>query len=93
MNYNIFGDENIYWDPLKSALLKDTRGVSFEDILDAAFVAIKQHPKRLNQKFVLVEIEGYIWAVPFVETDGGVFLKTLFPSRVHTKKWMRGEYR
>lgn len=82
---------NIRWDPLKSEALKRTRGVSFEDILRATFVTIEQHPKRPHQKLMLFDLDGYIWTVPYVRTGDGVFLKTLFPSRMYTKKWLRGE--
>ncbi|NNN07283.1 MAG: toxin [Elusimicrobia bacterium] len=82
---------SIRWDPLKNEWLKRTRGISFEDILRAPFVAIEQHPKRPNQKLMLFEREGYIWVVPYVENGEEVFLKTLFPSRMYTKKWIRGE--
>ena len=81
------------WDPLKSEWLKRTRGVSFEDILRAAFVSIEEHPKRPHQKLMLFELNGYIWAAPNVGTGDDIFLKTLFPSRMYTKKWIRGELR
>ena len=82
---------SIRWDPLKNLLLQRKRGVSFEEILRARFVATIEHPKRAHQKYLLFEINDYIWAVPYVKDDEGIFLKTAFPSRVYTKKWVRGE--
>ncbi len=82
---------SIRWDPLKNGWLKRTRGVSFEEILAARFVATEEHPKRAHQKLMLFELKGYIWAVPYVMTKNEIFLKTLFPSRMYTKKWIRGE--
>lgn len=81
----------IRWDPIKSAWLKRTRGVSFEEILHAAFVSIEDHPKKPHQKLLLFELDGYIWTVPYVRTGDDIFLKTLFPSRMYTKKWIAGE--
>lgn len=82
---------NIRWDPLKSESLKRTRGKSFEEILLTTFVTIEQHPRRPHQKLMLFELDGYIWTVPYVRTEDEIFLKTLYPSRMYTKKWMRGE--
>lgn len=81
----------IRWDTLKNKWLKRTRGVSFEEIIRATFVTIEEHPKRPHQKLMLFELDGYIWTVPYVRTGDDVFLKTLFPSRMYTKKWIRGE--
>jgi uncharacterized DUF497 family protein len=81
----------IRWDPLKSKRLKRTRGVSFEEILKAAWVARRPHPSRKNQELFLFEVRGYIWAVPFVTDEKGIFLKTLFPHRRFTKLYRRGE--
>ncbi len=81
----------IRWDLLKSERLKKTRGVSFEEILRARLVAIQKHPKKENQKVMLFEYREYIWVVPFVENEGGIFLKTLYPSRAYTRIYRRGE--
>jgi hypothetical protein len=37
----------------------------------------------------VVNIEGYIYLVPRVETKDGVFLKTIIPSRKMTAKYLR----
>ena len=80
----------IRWDPLKNERLKKTRGVSFEEISGAKMVDIKDHPSRANQKIMLFDHRGYIWLVPFVETDEEIFLKTVYPSRQYTKIYRRG---
>lgn len=82
---------SIRWDSLKNEWLMHTRGVSFEGIVSATFVTTIEHPKRQHQKYLLFEIDDYIWAVPYVRDGDGIFLKTAFPSRVYTKKWIRGE--
>jgi hypothetical protein len=73
------------WNALKSERLKRTRGVSFEEILSSRFVGIKDHHLHVHQDIMLFERNGYIWLVPFVETDDVIFLKTLYPSRKYTR--------
>ncbi len=82
--------KSIRWDLLKSERLKRTRGVSFDEIIGAKLVDIKEHPVRGNQKIMLFDYKSYIWVVPFVETSGEIFLKTLYPSRLYTKIYKRG---
>ena len=77
--------KEIRWDTLKSERLKQTRGVSFEEILSSPLIGIKDHHARVHQRIMLFEYRGYIWLVPFVETDEVIFLKTLYPSRKYTK--------
>jgi len=41
--------KNVRWSPLKSFLLKQEHGVSFEDIIiDGVFIDEIKHPKRDN---------------------------------------------
>ena len=82
----------IKWNVLKDARLKRTRGVSFEEILKSKLIAIGKHPKRKDQEIMYFLYRKYIWMVPFVKADKYIFLKTLYPSRQHTrlyKKWGR----
>lgn len=75
----------IRWNVQKSIRLKRMRGVSFEDILSADLVDSRDHPARSDQKVLIFDYRGYIWAVPFVIEEGGIFLKTLYPSRKYQK--------
>lgn len=84
-------DKAIKWNPLKSERLKRTRGVSFEEILQAKIVRDLEHPTRINQRIILVEYKNYVWAVPYVETDDHYFLKTIYPSRQLTKRYRKEE--
>jgi len=86
--------EEIRWSPLKSRRLKRTRGVSFEEIVTAKLVDIKDNPQRENQRMMLFEYKNYIWLVPFVQKGDEVFLKTLYPSRKYTKIYRKekGKY-
>jgi uncharacterized DUF497 family protein len=80
----------------KNRWLIENRGVSFEEIiavLDAkGSTDVIQHPnmeKYPHQKMIVVEFHDYIYVVPFVEEEGDVlFLKTIFPHRKFTKKYL-----
>jgi hypothetical protein len=53
---------------------------------------IIEHPnqeKYPGQKVYLIEVDAYVWLVPFVEDDDKVLLKTAIPSRKATKKYLR----
>jgi hypothetical protein len=81
----------------KNQLLKATRGVCFDDVLLAIknkqLLADINHPssKRLNQKVYLVQIDKYVYVVPYVvnKQKQEFFLKTIYPSRIFTKKYLR----
>lgn len=77
------------WNSLKSKRLKLTRGVSFEEIITAKIVEIKDKPGRENQRILLFEYKNYIWLVPFVQDGDVMFLKTLYPSRKYTKLYKK----
>ncbi len=81
----------IRWNELKSKRLKQTRGVSFEEILKEKQVANLPHPKREGQRVLLFERQGYIWVAPFVVTEKWIFLKTLFASRDYTQRYKKGD--
>lgn len=83
------------WDDQKSAKLQFERGVSFEDIQTAVedgrvLDVIKHHNKNKypNQQVMIVEIEEYVYCVPFTEDEEKYFLKTIYPSRKMTKKYL-----
>jgi uncharacterized DUF497 family protein len=81
----------IVWDERKNECLKQRRGVSFEDVLMALAergpLWIKEHPrpeKYPNQRLLGILIAGYVFIVPFEETDEKIILKTIYPSRKAT---------
>ncbi len=84
------------WDPEKNEILKNVRGISFEEIAylieSGQILGIEENPGRSNQKMYILEIENYAVIVPFVEKDNEIFLKTAFPSRKYTKRYrLKGE--
>jgi len=82
--------KEIRFNKLKSARLKKVRGVSFEEILSAELICVKQHPAKKAQYIMFFSHKGYIWMVPHVEEQDYIFLKTLYPSRKYTKMYRRG---
>jgi uncharacterized DUF497 family protein len=83
------------WDEEKNELLKQIRGVSFEQVVLAIeigdFVDRLKHPnpaRYQNQKVFLLKIEDYIYSVPYIEENDKIFLKTIIPNRKATKKYL-----
>ena len=84
------------WNAEKNLLLKKERNLSFEqivshiesgDLLD--IVEHQNQEKFSHQKILIVQIEDYIIAVPFVKNGTERFLKTMIPSRKLTKKYLK----
>ena len=82
--------ENVFnFDPEKNTLLIRSRGVSFEEVIaflnDKGPLDVFIHPnvkKYPDQKIYAVELQNYIYFVPFIKQENGqIFLKTIFPSR------------
>ena len=81
----------------KNLILKVTRGISFDDVIDAVeqgreldnFKHLNRR-KYPNQRVLVVEINNYVYAVPYVvdKKKGMAFLKTIYPSSRHTKKYL-----
>jgi len=81
------------WDEDKNRWLKRERGVSFEQIVfsiaNGNLLDVIRHPnqtKYCGQWVYVVEVENYVYLVPYVEERESIFLKTLFPSRKYTKR-------
>jgi uncharacterized DUF497 family protein len=86
------------WSAEKNELLKQERGVSFEEVTVAVeadgLLEIVPHqnlPKYPRQKIMVVEVAGYAYLVPFVEEDDSFFLKTIIPSRKATRNFIAKE--
>jgi hypothetical protein len=85
------------YNQLKNQLLKATRGIGFEEIIEAIgagglLANINHHnPKKYpNQQELIVRCQRYIYVVPYVrEVSGDLFLKTIYPSRKYTKKYIK----
>ena len=82
------------WNSEKNELLKAERGISFEEIVlniqlgNEVDVFKHQNQERYpGQRVSVVLIEDYVYLVPFVENEDGIFLKTIIPSRKATKQY------
>lgn len=83
------------WNAEKDVQLQQARGIGFEmvaqTIEEIGFLEIIKHPnqeKYPSQKMLVIKINNYVYLVPYVEDDNHYFLKTIFPSRKMTKKYL-----
>ncbi len=83
------------WNAAKNEILKTERGVSFEEVVSAIFegkvFTIIVHPNQVKypgQKIYVIELHEYAYLVPFKEDEEKIFLKTIFPSRKYTQKYI-----
>jgi hypothetical protein len=81
----------IEWNALKSANLKRIRDISFEEIIKEELVGVLRHPTKLNQWILVFKHKNYCWAVPSVLDGEKIFLKTIYPSRKMTKRYLKKE--
>lgn len=84
------------WNDEKNAQLKSARHISFERVViaieEGKLLDVLEHPNKtryLNQLILVVGIESYAICVPCVIQDDAYFLKTLFPSRKYTQKYLK----
>ena len=85
----------IRFDPEKEKQLQEVRQVSFLEIIrllkhQAIIADIKHYSQRYpHQRLLIVELKGYIWAVPYVidKKKKEIWLKTVFPSRKLKKEF------
>lgn len=84
------------WDDEKNAILKESRGVSFEQVVmhieNGDVLDVMAHPNKTKyprQQVLVVNMNDYVYAVPFVERGDERFLKTIVPNRKLTRKYLR----
>ena len=85
----------INWSTEKNTWLKENRNICFEDILyyieNNLLIDDIEHPNKekfSNQRIMVLNINNYIYLVPYVETEDEIFLKTKIPSRKGTRKYL-----
>ena len=83
------------WNDEKNEFLKRVRGVSFEDVVfhiqNGDVLDIIKHPKEdryPRQNIIVLNIDGYVYLVPYLKVRGVRFLKTIIPSRKATKEYL-----
>lgn len=83
------------WNEDKNKILKEKRGISFEEIKLAVeggdLLDTYNHPNQKRypgQKIMVIKIDDYAYLVPYIRDTEKVFLKTIIPSRKATKKYL-----
>jgi uncharacterized DUF497 family protein len=86
------------WSKTKNEWLKNERGISFEEIVNALdegkMVDTYKHSNQERypgQRVFVLEVDNYAYVVPFVEDDEKIFLKTIFRSRKATRKYLKAK--
>lgn len=90
---------DISFNEEKNQLLKVTRGISFEQIIDLLgtdmLLADIAHPvsKYSHQRIYVIKIGDIVYAVAYVidTMKGKIFLKTIYPSRALKRKYIQGD--
>nr|BAJ06862.1 putative uncharacterized protein [uncultured bacterium] len=85
----------INWNPMENQQLIAERGISFEDVVfylqRGELLDDIEHPngeKYSHQRIFVINIDGYVYLVPYVENRKEIFLKTVIPSRKATKQYL-----
>lgn len=83
------------WSLDKNRLLREERGIGFEEVVfhiergDVLDVLEHRNQRRYpGQRIFILDVEGYAYLVPFVESEEEVFLKTIIPSRKATRDYL-----
>jgi len=83
------------WNEEKNNTLIKTRNVSFQKVITIISkgkildVIRSKNPKYKHQKRYIIKINEYVYVVPFVEDEDKIFLKTIYPNRKLTKKYLK----
>jgi hypothetical protein len=79
----------------KNLILQETRGLCFDDVIKTIennkVLDDLKNKKYPNQKILVIKIRNYIYAVPYIvnKKKKTIFLKTVYPSRMLTKKYLK----
>jgi len=86
------------WDNEKNEKLKRETGISFEEVVfhieRGDILDILEHPNQERyggQRLLVINIEGYAYLVPYLESEDEVTLKTIIPSRKFTRLYLGRE--
>jgi uncharacterized DUF497 family protein len=91
--------KGINWNTEKSAVLKVSRGICFEDVVfyieRGDILDDYLHPNQQaypGQRIMVIGIADYAYLVPYVENEEELFLKTIIPSRKATQRYLGEKY-
>lgn len=88
--------KNFEWNEEKNIKLIAERGIGFEEVIVAIQhghllgVVKGKEPNYAHQRIFVVSVDGYTYAVPFIEESHKIYLKTIYPSRVLHKQFSGG---
>ena len=84
------------WSDEKSRHLERTRGMCFEDVVvciqNGDVIDVIRHPNQERypgQNMMVINVDGYVWLIPYVKQAGVRFLKTIIPSRKATREYLK----
>ncbi|MFT5208048.1 MAG: hypothetical protein ACI9CF_001812 [Candidatus Omnitrophota bacterium] len=82
------------WDPKKNEKLLAERDISFDEIIErinAGYLLdiIPGAKDYKHQNQLIVNVEQYVYIIPFVRSNDEIFLKTIIPSRKLTKIYLQ----
>jgi hypothetical protein len=83
----------------KDQILQATRGIGFVEVIKhlqaGNLLADRKNPdpNKSHQRMYIIQIEEYVYVVPYVidAQQEEIFLKTIYPSRKFTKRYIRKE--
>jgi len=88
------------WNEEKNQELKKKRDVCFEQVVIAIsedhLIDVLEHPnkqKYKDQVLLIVDINDYIYVIPAIHKLDRWFLKTIYPNRKYTDKYLPGKRR
>jgi hypothetical protein len=88
------------WNIDKNLHLKmdSTRAICFEDVVAAIEnggllddIEHSNAAKYPHQRIYIVLYNNYVYGVPYIPDESGVFLKTIYPSRKLTEIYLKGK--
>lgn len=85
------------WNVEKNEKLLEERDICFEDVIVAInsgkLLSVRKNKSEnyLTQDILIVEIDDYVYYVPFIKNEKEYFLKTIIPSRELTKEFLGGK--
>jgi uncharacterized DUF497 family protein len=97
MQYNIsIRGNNLHfnWNSDKNQKLLEERDICFEDVIVAInlgnLLSVRKNSSENHQlqDVMIVEIDEYVYYVPFVKNENEYFLKTIIPSRKLIKEFL-----
>lgn len=84
------------WNDEKNDFLQSTRGLSFEEVVfhirNGGVLDVIKHPnpaRHPSQNIIVLNMEGYVYLVPYTKERGVRFLKTIIPSRKATEEYLK----